>query len=51
MKNKKTYLMPLLEENEVRVESGIAASVIPEFIIMDNGILDMEEGDAWGAYE
>lgn len=52
MKNKKTYLMPQLEESEVRVESGIAASVIPEFMILDsNSILDMEEGNPWGAYE
>lgn len=52
MKNKKTYLMPQLEESEVRVESGIATSVIPEFMILDsNSILDMEEGGTWGAYE
>ena len=51
MKNKKTYLMPQLEESEVRVESGIATSVIPEFVILDNGILDMEYGGDWSAYE
>lgn len=52
MKNKKTYLMPQLEESEVRVESGIATSVIPEFMILDsNSILDMEYGGDWSAHE
>ena len=51
MKNKKTYLTPTLEECVVCVESGIATSVIPDFMLMNtNSILDMEDGGDWGAY-